>query len=141
MSNDKQDWTSPLEDFQEGQWWVHELDCMVARQSTPDQARAVAVVHHLLRAVKRDVDGRQRRSEQPQLTRLLFCINGQTAAFATETKATDLPFSLVANAALIIDNASCTVHKDRYGLLMPHMLRIYTVQEIVTVVEQMSTGR
>ena len=39
----------PLDDFQEGQWWIKELDSMVA-EATPDQRRAVAVVHNLLRA-------------------------------------------------------------------------------------------
>jgi hypothetical protein len=42
---------SPLCDFQEGQWWVRELDALAAsRQATDDQKRAVAVVHHMLRA-------------------------------------------------------------------------------------------
>jgi len=136
MSNDKCDGTSPLEDFQEGQWWVHELDCMVARQSTPDQRRAVAVVHHLLRAVKRDVDERKRRSEQPQLTRLLFCLNGQTAAFATNTKVMDLPFALVANASLIVDDVSCMVHKDRWGLFSRPEV-IHTVDEIKVKLKRM----
>lgn len=39
-----------LADFQEGQWWVAELDNMVSN-GTADQKRAVAVVHHMLRAV------------------------------------------------------------------------------------------
>lgn len=43
--------TTPLSDFQEGQWWVKELDALVARHSTPDQQRAVAVVHSLLKSV------------------------------------------------------------------------------------------
>ncbi len=40
----------PLSDFQEGQWWVKELDAMVV-DGTPDQKRAVAVVHNLLNMV------------------------------------------------------------------------------------------
>lgn len=40
---------APLSDFAEGQWWVQELDAMVA-SGTLDQKRAVAVVHHMLRA-------------------------------------------------------------------------------------------
>jgi hypothetical protein len=39
----------PLSEFQEGQWWVRELDAMV-KSGTDDQKRAVAVVHHMLRA-------------------------------------------------------------------------------------------
>ena len=43
----------PLADFQEGQWWIKELDAF-ARQdfATNDQKRAVAVVHNLLRAAQ-----------------------------------------------------------------------------------------
>ena len=46
----------PLADFQEGQWWVNELDAMASHpigqaiRVTPDMRRAVAVVHNLLRA-------------------------------------------------------------------------------------------
>lgn len=40
----------PLTEFQEGQWWIEELDAMVKDAGTDDQKRAVAVVHHLLRA-------------------------------------------------------------------------------------------
>jgi len=36
--------------FQEGQWWLSELDAM-AKNATPDQKRAVAVVHNLLRVI------------------------------------------------------------------------------------------
>lgn len=39
--------TDKLEDFQEGQWWVKELDGMFPT-ATPDQKRAIAVVHNLL---------------------------------------------------------------------------------------------
>ena len=45
-----------LADFQEGQWWVNELDAMASHpigqtiRVTPDMLRAVAVVHNLLRA-------------------------------------------------------------------------------------------
>ena len=42
--------TDPITDFTEGQWWVKELDA-VSLNGTDDQKRAVAVVHHLLRAV------------------------------------------------------------------------------------------
>ena len=41
---------APLSDFQEGQWWIAELDAMVKDAGTQDQKRAVAVEHHLLRA-------------------------------------------------------------------------------------------
>lgn len=45
--------TAPLGDFAEGQWWVAELDRLAADiAATPEQKRAVAVVHHLLQAVK-----------------------------------------------------------------------------------------
>lgn len=40
---------SPLSDFQEGQWWVKELDAM---PGTDDQKRAIAVVHHMLRSAR-----------------------------------------------------------------------------------------
>ena len=44
-------YTDPLSDFQEGQWWVKELDALAqAVGATHDQKRAVAVVHHMLRA-------------------------------------------------------------------------------------------
>lgn len=43
---------SPLGDFQEGQWWVLELDAAAQKHdATSDFKRAVAVVHHLLRAI------------------------------------------------------------------------------------------
>lgn len=42
----------PLSDFQEGQWWVAELDAMVKDGGTADEKRAVAVVHRLLRACR-----------------------------------------------------------------------------------------
>ena len=43
----------PLSNFTEGQWWIKELDALVADSDkrTDDQYRAVAVVHHLLRAI------------------------------------------------------------------------------------------
>lgn len=41
---------TPLCEFKEGQWWVQELDAM-AKGATPDQRRAVAVVHNLLRTI------------------------------------------------------------------------------------------
>lgn len=42
-----------LSDFQEGQWWVKELDAAVASGFlTDDQKRAVAVVHHFLRSAR-----------------------------------------------------------------------------------------
>ena len=40
-----------LKEFQEGQWWVEELDGMV-KSGTPDQKRAVVVVHNLLTQLK-----------------------------------------------------------------------------------------
>lgn len=42
---------APLSEFQEGQWWVNELDAM-GRSGDPDQKRAVAVVHHLLLSIR-----------------------------------------------------------------------------------------
>jgi hypothetical protein len=42
---------SPLSDFREGQWWIEELDKAAAAPDAPDDfRRAVAVVHHMLRA-------------------------------------------------------------------------------------------
>jgi len=41
--------SDPLSDFQEGQWWVRELDEW-AKTGSDDQKRAVAVVHHMLRS-------------------------------------------------------------------------------------------
>lgn len=44
--------TDPLTEFQEGQWWVKELDALVRKEgTTDDQKRAVAVVHNMLRSV------------------------------------------------------------------------------------------
>ena len=41
-----------LSDFKEGQWWVDELDALSGTETaTPDQKRAVAVVHNLLRHI------------------------------------------------------------------------------------------
>lgn len=42
---------SPLSDFQEGQWWVKELDAL-GSTGTDDQKRAIAVVHHMLRSAR-----------------------------------------------------------------------------------------
>ena len=48
--------TDPLKDFQEGQWWVVELDKIANLSSgstvivTADMKRAIAVVHHMLRS-------------------------------------------------------------------------------------------
>lgn len=54
MSGHKED--SPLSEFQEGQWWVKELDAMVALPGVSDQQkRAVAVVHHMLRAAAQEL--------------------------------------------------------------------------------------
>lgn len=41
----------PVSNFGEGQWWIEELDTMI-KTGTDDQKRAVAVVHHLLQAVR-----------------------------------------------------------------------------------------
>ncbi len=41
---------APLVEFQEGQWWVKELDDMAV---TSEQMRAVAVVHNLLKKIPR----------------------------------------------------------------------------------------
>lgn len=44
---------APLRDFQEGQWWIQELDAMAASiTATDNQKRAVSTVHHLLRAAR-----------------------------------------------------------------------------------------
>lgn len=48
----------PLSEFREGQWWIKELDEMANNPIgeeifvTADLKRAVATVHHLLRAVR-----------------------------------------------------------------------------------------
>lgn len=53
------DGDSPLSDFQEGQWWVSELDSIAMYADgqsmvvTHDLKRAVAVVHHMLRAAQK----------------------------------------------------------------------------------------
>lgn len=53
----------PLSDFEEGQWWILELDKMAQSiNSTLDQKRAVAVVHNLLGAVSRVVNGDEKLS-------------------------------------------------------------------------------
>ena len=41
-------WFDPIKDFRADQWWVKELDAMAG---TPDQKRAVATVHSMLRAI------------------------------------------------------------------------------------------
>jgi hypothetical protein len=43
-----------VEEFQEGQWWLNELDAMVAN-GTVEQKQAVAVVRNLLRTSHRQV--------------------------------------------------------------------------------------
>lgn len=41
----------PLENFKEGQWWTKELDALKELPGASlDQKRAVAVVHHMLKA-------------------------------------------------------------------------------------------
>lgn len=47
--------TEMVDEFTEGQWWIIELDNMV-KLATPDQKRAVAVVHNLLRQLKACTD-------------------------------------------------------------------------------------
>ena len=43
---------TPLSEFTEGQWWIMELDAMAERiTTTPEQKRAIAMVHQLLQAV------------------------------------------------------------------------------------------
>lgn len=50
-SDELREYTEPLSEFQEGQWWVNELDALVKKEgTTDDQKRAVAVVHHMLRS-------------------------------------------------------------------------------------------
>lgn len=47
-------WPEALTEFNEGQWWVKELDAMKDLPgASPDQKRAVAVVHHMLASVAR----------------------------------------------------------------------------------------
>ena len=48
-ADEREAYTDPLSDFQEGQWWVAELDAW-ATSGTDQQKRAVAVVHHMLRS-------------------------------------------------------------------------------------------
>lgn len=51
VADERAAYTDPLSDFQEGQWWVKELDELArAPGATHDQKRAVAVVHHMLRS-------------------------------------------------------------------------------------------
>ena len=41
-----------LQEFQDGQWWVQELDGLSGKYPlTDDEKRAVAVVHRLLRTI------------------------------------------------------------------------------------------
>jgi hypothetical protein len=69
---------SPLIDFQEGQWWVKELDAVSSLPgATPDLKRAVAVVHHMLRsASERDNSDNDLREENKKLRHLLFMAHG-----------------------------------------------------------------
>ena len=42
----------PIHDFSEGQWWVSELDLLAnSLDASNNLKRAVAVVHHLLKAI------------------------------------------------------------------------------------------
>ena len=53
---EEQTMNDPLSDFQEGQWWVRELDKAAATVgATDDFRRAVAVVHHLLRSAAAEI--------------------------------------------------------------------------------------
>jgi hypothetical protein len=50
----------PLTNFAEGQWWVKELDRLADDTSaTAEQKRAIAVVHHLLKAVRAEAAEKQ----------------------------------------------------------------------------------
>lgn len=69
-----------LEDFKEGQWWVKELDAMAqAETATPDQKRAVAVVHNMLRVAERYMGVVRGIVELP-----ISPVHGQLVAFSTE---------------------------------------------------------
>lgn len=57
---------SNIEDFNEGQWWLKELDAM-AKDGTPDQKRAVAVVRNLMATAK---------AQQPQAPTESVLIDG-----------------------------------------------------------------
>lgn len=56
--NESDEFLSPISDFFEGQWWIKELDKIGNASAghpievTHDMKRAVAVVHHLLRAIR-----------------------------------------------------------------------------------------
>ncbi|QDH83412.1 hypothetical protein [Achromobacter phage Motura] len=54
MCNDQtENYPEPLGHFQEGQWWINELDAWAKQPgTTDDQKRAVAVVHHMLRSAR-----------------------------------------------------------------------------------------
>lgn len=49
---------NPINDFQEGQWWLKELDSLV-KDGTSDQKRSVAVVRNLIRAAQQESDDPQ----------------------------------------------------------------------------------
>ena len=66
---------SPLSDFQEGQWWIAELD-KAATGASADFKRAVAVVHHMLRSAAENEDQRKdaaRLAEANYLWRCTVC--------------------------------------------------------------------
>ena len=44
-----------IDDFQEGQWWLAELDSVV-KNGTDDQKRSVAVVRNLLKTAHSEID-------------------------------------------------------------------------------------
>lgn len=55
----KDGYPEPLQNFQEGQWWVKKLDDMAKEATDLDLKRAVAVVHHMLRSASQPPDNLQ----------------------------------------------------------------------------------
>jgi hypothetical protein len=63
----------PLSNFQEGQWWVDELDRMAAAATELDQKRAVAVVHHMLRSASATIGADKTKFTQGLAEQGLIC--------------------------------------------------------------------
>lgn len=125
---------APLSDFQEGQWWIAALDAMVKDAGTQDQKRAVAVVHHLLRA-SRAAATAPAGHDIPQLAEHItkFVIDGADTArlnwldatnarFRMDWKATVAPAGNVSIRSIIRPVGKLTTIREAIDSVMPDAL-------------------
>lgn len=134
----------PITDFQEGQWWVAELDGMAqAEGATPDQKRAVAVVHHMLRTAREPAPvARDPKSSGCRMTGgICACHSG--GSFGGCVRERDNCCAVGAGVARDLptnDEVCAEVHRQRDAISNARFVSPEAVRDVMAAVRALARG-